>query len=251
MQSFMAAMMWNYGAGDIKMKYKYCIVQNNLWNTNARHCDDRHFVDNFPAHADLPSLTECYKISRNVGNLIDILFFCNKACFWCESERLLNGENPRGFWCESERVLVWIREGFGENPRGFWWESERVLVGIREGFGGNPRGFWWESERLLVGIREGFGGNPRGFSCESERLLVGIREGFGGNPRGFWWESERCWSRRPEIGAWRCQNDDCVGITFVQTRPFLARKRVPLDAQLPLSGATCDDDDDQSGWWET
>ena len=27
------------------------------------------------------------KISRNVGNLIDLLFFCNKACFLCEFER--------------------------------------------------------------------------------------------------------------------------------------------------------------------
>ena len=31
----------------------------------------------------------CYKISRNVGNLIDILFFCNKTRFWCECERLV------------------------------------------------------------------------------------------------------------------------------------------------------------------
>ena len=37
-----------------------------------------------------------YKISRkrrNVGNLINILFFCNKACFWCESDAF--GVNPR------------------------------------------------------------------------------------------------------------------------------------------------------------
>ena len=29
----------------------------------------------------------CYTISRNVGTLIELLFFCNKACFWCESDR--------------------------------------------------------------------------------------------------------------------------------------------------------------------
>ena len=38
---------------------------------------------------DLQASRKCYKISRNLGYLIDILFFCKKACFWCESERIL------------------------------------------------------------------------------------------------------------------------------------------------------------------
>ena len=43
---------------------------------------------------DLQVSRKCYKISRNLGNLIDILFFCNK-----------------------NMLLVRIREDFCVNPR--------------------------------------------------------------------------------------------------------------------------------------
>ena len=36
---------------------------------------------------DLQVSRQSCKNSWNVGNLIDLLLFCNKACFWCESER--------------------------------------------------------------------------------------------------------------------------------------------------------------------
>ena len=32
---------------------------------------------------------QCYKISLSAGNLIDLLFVCNKAWLWCESEGLV------------------------------------------------------------------------------------------------------------------------------------------------------------------
>ena len=35
-----------------------------------------------------------YKISRKLGNLINLIFFCKNTCFWCESER----------------ISVWMRE---------------------------------------------------------------------------------------------------------------------------------------------
>ena len=35
---------------------------------------------------------QCHKTSRNIWNLIDLLFVCNKACFFCESERLCECE---------------------------------------------------------------------------------------------------------------------------------------------------------------
>ena len=40
---------------------------------------------------DLQVSRQCYNISRNAGNLIDILFVCNTA------EHAF-GVNPRGFW---------------------------------------------------------------------------------------------------------------------------------------------------------
>ena len=51
---------------------------------------------------DVQVSRKCYKISRNVGNLINLIFFCKKASAF--------GVNPTGFWCESERILVRIRE---------------------------------------------------------------------------------------------------------------------------------------------
>ena len=45
---------------------------------------------------DLHVSRKCYKISRNLGNLSNLIFFCKKACFWCESDRVK-------FWCESEK----------------------------------------------------------------------------------------------------------------------------------------------------
>ena len=38
---------------------------------------------------DLHVSRKCYEISRTLGNLIDLLFFCNKTCFCCEYERRL------------------------------------------------------------------------------------------------------------------------------------------------------------------
>ena len=32
---------------------------------------------------------KCYNNSRNLENFVDLLFFCKKTCFWCESETLL------------------------------------------------------------------------------------------------------------------------------------------------------------------
>ena len=42
---------------------------------------------------DLQVSRKCYTISRNLGNLINLIFVCKKACFWCESEGIL-GVNP-------------------------------------------------------------------------------------------------------------------------------------------------------------
>ena len=42
-------------------------------------------------HNDLQVSRKCYKISRNLGNLINLIFFFKKTCFWTF------GVNPRGF----------------------------------------------------------------------------------------------------------------------------------------------------------
>ena len=57
------------------------------------YCKTCHVSRNFRESPeivhDLQVSWKCSKISRNLWNLIDILVFCNKACFWCESERFL------------------------------------------------------------------------------------------------------------------------------------------------------------------
>ena len=47
---------------------------------------------------DLQVSQKCYKISRNLGNLIDLLIFLQKACFWCESER---------YWSQGPEISAW------------------------------------------------------------------------------------------------------------------------------------------------
>ena len=49
----------------------------------------RNFREYPEMEHDLQVSRKCYKISRNLGNLIDLIFFCKKACFGCESERSL------------------------------------------------------------------------------------------------------------------------------------------------------------------
>ena len=84
---------------------------------------------------DLQVSRKCHTISRNLGNLIDPIFFCKKACFWCESER----------------ILVWIREML---ITGTWNEClaapERRLrrdYVCRNRVSGSPVVSWWHHLR--------------------------------------------------------------------------------------------------------
>ena len=49
----------------------------------------RNFRESPEMEHDLQVSRKCYKISRNLGSLINLIFFCKKACFWCESGRIL------------------------------------------------------------------------------------------------------------------------------------------------------------------
>ena len=44
---------------------------------------------------DLQVSRQCYKISGNVRNLIDLLFFCNKT-FWCECQNPRDADHIHG-----------------------------------------------------------------------------------------------------------------------------------------------------------
>ena len=52
---------------------------------------------------DLQFSRQCYKISRNVGNMTDLLFFCNKICFLCDSER---------FRSQGPEISTWWRHTY-------------------------------------------------------------------------------------------------------------------------------------------
>ena len=64
---------------------------------------------------DLQVSRTCYQISRNLGNLINIIFFCKKHAF---------GVNPRGFWCESDKCSS---QGHEISAR---WRQNDDCVGI-------------------------------------------------------------------------------------------------------------------------
>ena len=58
----------------------------------AQTCQVSWNFGDFPEMThDLQVSRQCYKNSQNVGNLVDLSFFCNKACFCWESERILVG----------------------------------------------------------------------------------------------------------------------------------------------------------------
>ena len=68
----------------------------------------RNFRESPEMEHDLQVSRKCHKISRNLRNLIDLIFFCKKHAF---------GVNARRFWCESEKwwsqgpeICAWRRQ---------------------------------------------------------------------------------------------------------------------------------------------
>ena len=54
----------------------------------------RNFRESPEIEHDLQVSRKCYKISRNLGSFINLIFSAKKHAFCV---------NPRGFWCESEK----------------------------------------------------------------------------------------------------------------------------------------------------
>ena len=69
---------------DIATLTKSVVLLYYVWRRQV----SRNFSESSEMEHDLQVSQKCYKISWNLGNLIDLMFFCKKACFWCESERI-------------------------------------------------------------------------------------------------------------------------------------------------------------------